>query len=215
MPKIRSPENDKFSTSDHQPVQGQKLILASNSPTRIKLLKHAGLTFISQTHNIDEAAEQALRAHVPASLLAIELAKLKALSISKPQAYIIGADQTLDCCGITYHKPKDKVEAFEQLTSLRGKTHTLNSALAIAHENEILWQHSTQAHLTMRDFSDAFLAVYIEANLKNILSTVGCYQLEGAGINLFEKIEGDYFTILGLPLLPCLAYLRGLGFSQS
>jgi septum formation protein len=215
MPKTSSSEDFKLSTIVHQSVQGQKLILASTSPTRIKLLENAGLTFMSQHPNIDEAAEQALRAHFTANLLAIELAKLKALSISKNQAYIIGADQTLDCCGITYHKPKNKAEAYGQLTSLRGKTHTLTSAVAISYENEILWQHSMQAHLTMRNFSDAFLELYIDKNLIDILTTVGCYQLEGAGINLFEKIEGDYFTILGLPLLPCLAYLRRLGFSQS
>jgi septum formation protein len=215
MLKTNSPENFKFSTTDHQAVHDKKLILASTSAIRIKLLENAGLAFSSQRANIDETAEQEVRMHFTASLLALELSKLKALSISKDNIYVIGADQTLDFGGITYHKPKNKVEAIGQLASLRGKTHTLTSAVAIAHENEILWQHSTQAHLTMRNFSDAFLDHYIEENLSDITKTVGCYQLEGAGINLFEKIEGDYFTILGLPLLPCLAYLRHLGFSPS
>jgi septum formation protein len=215
MLKTKSPEFISLSTIDHQPVQGKKLILASSSTTRIKLLANAGLTFTSQRPNIDEAAEQNLRKHFNASSLALELAKLKAVSISKPQSYVLGADQTLDYAGTIYHKPNDKAEALQQLTDLRGQTHTLTSAIAITHQNQIIWQHSEQAHLTMRHFSDAFMKHYVEDNLSATLTSVGCYQLEGAGINLFQKIEGDYFTILGLPLLPCLAYLRQLGFTPS
>jgi septum formation protein len=212
MLKTRSPEYQSLSTTDHQLVHDQNLILASTSTTRIKLLTDAGLTFTSQRPNIDEKAEQNLLQHFAPKDLALELAKLKALSIPINRTYVIGADQTLDCAGTIYHKPQNKVEAIQQLSKLRGKTHTLTSAVVITHQNEFLWHYSEQAQLTMRSFSDEYLERYVENNLSIILGSVGCYQLEGIGINLFEKIQGDYFTILGLPLLPCLGYLRQLGF---
>jgi septum formation protein len=195
-------------------MQHPSIILASTSPIRSSILLNAGIMFSCQPPNLDEkTAKLKLTEHSPKNL-ALHLAELKALSISKPNTLIIGADQTLSCEQVIFNKPKTQSSARSQLIALRGKTHTLHSALACAENGKIIWKICDEAHLTMRSFSDSFLESYIYDCGDDILSSVGSYQLEKQGVQLFEKLEGDYFTILGLPLLPLLTFLRGYGIAQ-
>ena len=189
-----------------------KLILASASPARASMLKNAGLTFEVEPANIDEAA---LRDHMrneglPISEIAATLAEYKAMSISKdhPETIVIGADQLLVQGHEIYEKPKNIVQAAEQLQKLCGQTHELISAVALVLDGNCIWRSSDAARLTMRDFTPYFLEDYINREGEALLGCVGAYRLEGLGAHLFSKIEGDYFTILGLPLLPLLEVLR-------
>jgi septum formation protein len=191
------------------------LILASASPTRRRLLEQAGLEFSAETAPIDEEeAKLALESEgASAAALAETLAELKATAVSRrhPGGFVIGADQVLDCEGRRYDKPRDEAAARAQLMALRGRSHQLISALVVARNGERLWHHVDRARLTMRPFSPAFLDDYLARSLPGILTSVGAYQLEGRGAQLFSRIEGDYFTILGLPLLPLLDFLRPHG----
>lgn len=191
------------------------LVLASASPSRRKLMENAGLVFKAVAANVDERAiEQEL---VPRALgpgdLAIELAAAKALEVSRrfPAALVIGCDQTMSLGERVFHKPADRAEARSTLCALRGREHRLNSGIVLAREGRELWRHLSTADLSMRTFSDAFLESYLERCGEKVMESVGCYQLEGIGIQLFNSITGDYFTILGLPLLPLLEQLRALG----
>ncbi|MDI6836612.1 MAG: Maf-like protein [Rhizobiaceae bacterium] len=191
------------------------LILASASPSRRMLMKNAGLEFEAIPAEIDEREIErgnAGRCLGPAEL-AVELACQKAIDVSQrlPSALVIGCDQTMSLGNRIFHKPADAAEAKANLQALRGKTHRLNSAVALARNGAILWSGVDIAELTMRDFSDGFLDLYLTRTAEAVLRSVGAYQLEGEGIQLFERIEGDYFTILGLPLLQLLAQLRELG----
>ncbi|GAK43710.1 maf protein [Tepidicaulis marinus] len=189
---------------DHLP-----LLLASASQVRADLLHGAGLPFDICVSPVDEEeAKQRLSSEPDA--LAMELARLKACAVSldTPATLVIGADQVLSCEGKKFDKPRDMKEARKNLSFFRGKTHTLHSAVTLALDGEIVWSHGDRAHLTMRDFSDAFLDHYLRQAGEKILKSVGCYQLESVGVQLFEKIDGVYFTILGLPLLPLLEELR-------
>jgi nucleoside triphosphate pyrophosphatase len=134
------------------------------------------------------------------------------VAATRPGQLVLGADQTLARGATRFSKPKDREGAAEQLRSLRGRTHELHSALALVRDGKVLFDCVDSAKLTMRDFSDRFLNEYLEMAGNAALTSVGGYQLEGIGIQLFERIEGDYFTILGLPLLPLLAFLRQNGF---
>jgi septum formation protein len=191
------------------------LILASASPTRRRLLEQAGLEFSAETAPIDEEeAKLALESEgASAAALAETLAELKATAVSRrhPGGFVIGADQVLDCEGRRYDKPRDEAAARAQLMALRGRSHQLISALVVVRNGERLWHHVDRARLTMRPFSPAFLDDYLARSLPGILTSVGAYQLEGRGAQLFSRIEGDYFTILGLPLLPLLDFLRPHG----
>lgn len=178
-------------------------------------MKNAGLEFEAIPAEIDEREIErgnAGRSLGPAEL-AGELARQKALEVSRrlPSAVVIGCDQTMSLGNRIFHKPADTATARANLQALRGKTHRLNSAVALARNGAILWSEVDMAELTMRDFSDDFLDLYLTRTAEAVLRSVGAYQLEGEGIQLFEKIDGDYFTILGLPLLPLLAQLRELG----
>lgn len=197
----------------------QDLILASKSKARAALLENAGLIFECQTANIDErAVEQPLveaAAH-PADIAQL-LAEVKAMDVSEnnPGKLVIGADQTLGFGDKRFNKPVDDEAARRQLLELSGNSHQLHSAIALVKDGETLWRHVSSATLTMRRFSPVEVGQYLARVGDNVRSSVGCYQLEGLGVQLFEKIEGDYFTILGLPLLPLLDYLRqeqGLSF---
>ncbi len=191
------------------------LILASASPHRRQLLKAAGLSFEVVPAAVDEAAtKRALaRERQPASVVAGTLAAAKAQSVSAslPQALVIGADQVLACDGQLYDKPDDLAAARLQLQQLRGRAHHLHSGVALAHASQIVWRHGDSACLRMRHFSDAFLEGYLAEAGEAILGTVGAYQVEGVGIQLFECISGDASTIIGLPMLPLLAELRARG----
>jgi septum formation protein len=198
-------------------MPSQKLILASQSQTRIKLLKAAGLGFEAMSATSDEAASKLSQQNLAPAQLAEFLAQEKACSLSAlyPAHYIIGADQTLNLNGQCFNKPRNMSDVYEHLKSLRGKTHKLHSAISIVKSNKIIFSHTETATLTMREFSDEFLATYIEQAGQDILYSVGCYHYEGLGIQLFEKVQGDYSTILGLPLLPLLAFLREIGITPT
>lgn len=194
--------------------EATRLILASGSAARRALLEAAGLTFDVVPADIDEAAireaifEKTAGAEGAdiASVLAAE--KARVVSVAHPDALVVGADQVLALGGKIFSKPGSVAEARAHLVMLRGRTHDLISAVAIARNGDVHWQTTATAGMTVRDFSDEFLGVYLERMGDRVLSSVGCYEFEGLGVQLFERIEGDYFTILGIPLLPLLARLR-------
>ena len=194
------------------------LILASGSRTRQSLLKSAGLDVEAVPADIDErAAEEPLRqAGAPPEDLALALAMTKAVTVSerRPGDLVIGADQILDLDGERLTKPEDMEAARRQLLSLSGRTHQLHAAIACARGGEVLWEHLDTASLTMRKLEPGFIGRHLARTGRAVLGSVGAYQLEGPGIQLFERIDGDYFTILGLPLLPLLAFLRSEGIVE-
>ena len=192
-----------------------ELILASNSKTRAALLVSAGVSFESRPANIDEKEIQSslLAEKCEPKVIAEILAENKALAISRksPGSLVIGADQILECGKAVLNKPKSETEAREQLCLLRNAEHKLISSVVVARDGERLWHNTDVAHLRMRNFSDCFLDSYLADLKDDLLSGSGCYRVEGPGIQLFERITGDYATILGLPLLALLDYLRVQG----
>ncbi|MFC5586708.1 Maf-like protein [Nitratireductor kimnyeongensis] len=190
------------------------IILASGSAFRQKMLRDAGVTFRVERSTIDErSVESALEGSGsdPETLAQI-LAEAKAVDVSErePGALVIGADQTLSLGDEVFHKPADMEGARRHLLKLSGRTHQLNSAVVIARDGEVIWRHVGVARLTMRDLDPGFIGRHLSSVGEKALASVGAYQIEGEGIQLFEKIEGDTFTIVGLPLLPLLAELRAL-----
>ena len=192
-----------------------RLILASASVSRRSVLEAAGVTFAVQPAPIDEAApRQAARMRGDsADTAALALAGLKArhVALSEPDALVIGADQILVCRDRWFDKPADVAAAAEQLRALRGRRHTLATAVVCRQGDWELWHHVARPGLVMRAFSDAFLAAYLAAEGSAVTTTVGAYRLEGRGIHLFERIEGEHSAILGLPLLELLGFLRRHG----
>lgn len=191
-----------------------RLILASKSAARQALLKGARVPFEAMGAALDEEdVKDDLVAHgLDPKAMALALAQAKAVETSKVvDGLVIGADQTLDLDGELVGKAADLGAARERLKSLRGRRHQLHSATAAAKDGELLWDDVRSAALTMRAFSDSWLDGYLERNGDAAIHSVGCYQLEGEGVQLFERIDGDYFTILGLPLPPLLRFLRGQG----
>jgi len=193
------------------------VVLASISMSRRMLLEGAGIEFTAVAPGVDEAAVKAQFPDADAASLATVLADRKALAVSirTPGALVIGGDSTLACEGHLFDKPVDLTAAREQLRSLRGRVHELLSAVSVARDGVVAWRHVASAQLTMRSFSDDFLARYITVSGDALTTSVGAYRLEGLGAQLFERIEGDYFTILGLPLLPLLGWLRTAGVLRS
>lgn len=191
------------------------IILASGSATRRAMLDSAGVRFAVDTAPVDEAAvKAAMRAETNSpGRVAETLAELKATRVSArhPGVIVIGADQMLDCEGVWFDKPENADQARDQLRQLRGKTHRLTSSVVAMRDGRRLWQHTQAADLTMRHFSDAFLDHYLAQTGTAVLDCVGVYQLEGLGAQLFMLVEGDHFTILGLPLLALLDFLRENG----
>ncbi|MEJ0027775.1 MAG: Maf family protein [Rhizomicrobium sp.] len=194
-------------------------ILASGSESRRRLLAAAGVPFAAIPADIDEDALTAdlLRADTPAEDIAGRLAEAKALQISTrhPQALVLGADQTLLFDGAVISKCPDLVAARHLLERLRGRTHRLVGGYVLAMAGAAVWRHGETATLSVRDFSDGFLDFYLAAEGESLLSAVGCYRLEGLGAQLFARIEGDYFSILGLALHPLLAELRRRGVLRT
>ena len=191
-----------------------RLILASNSASRKALMAGARLDFTSEAADIDERrieAEMAAKDATPPEI-AVALARAKAIEVSRrmPAAHVIGSDQVLSLCGRLLHKPADMAEAGDHIRAMSGTTHHLNCGVAIAHKGEAIWSDVSIARMTMRPISDDFLERYLAMAGDGILGSVGAYHFEGPGIQLFEKIDGDYFTILGLPMLTLLAGLRQL-----
>jgi septum formation protein len=186
------------------------LILASQSRARKMLLVNAGIEFEALPADIDERQIQDKSKLLAPGAIAGLLAREKALCVSrrKPGHHVIGADQTLALGDHLFNKPADRAQALAQLKALVGRAHELHSAVAVAQDGKILFAHVAVARLTMRRMSEADIAVYLDAAGEAVTSSVGAYQLEGLGVHLFERIEGDHFTILGLPLLPLLDFLR-------
>jgi septum formation protein len=186
-----------------------KLILASGSAARQTMLRNAGLEFSTIASDTDEAAIKAASTVSPAELaLALAAAKAANVALLAPKALTIGADQILLCEGHIFNKPKSMAQAAEHLRALSGRTHTLITAACIHQGASQLWHHTASPTLTMRALTEADISAYLTAAGPKILTSVGAYQLEGLGINLFTDITGDFFTILGLPLLALLAFLR-------
>ncbi len=188
-----------------------RIILASTSQSRRDLLRAAGIEAESVPPNVDEAeARRAFRAHGMAVRdQAMGLAEMKAARVSAAQAgLVIGADQMLSLGAEAFDKPTDIDSARDQLQRLSGQTHTLETAVVVFEEGMPVWRHLSRPRLTMRPLSAEFIALYTAQCGDSLLTTVGAYRLEGLGVQLFSRIEGDYFSILGLPLLPLLDYLR-------
>ncbi|MDQ6434166.1 Maf-like protein [Mesorhizobium sp. LHD-90] len=193
----------------------ERLILASASPFRKAMLANAGLDFIAVAPEIDERAAEAPLKDTGATPgeVAEVLAVAKAVDVSErnPGVLVLGCDQTLSLGDEIFHKPKDMEAARRHLLALSGKTHQLNSAAVLVRDGETFWSTVSIAGLTMRKLEPAFIGRHLARVGHKALQSVGAYQIEGEGIQLFEKIEGDYFSIVGLPLLPVLAALRNLG----
>jgi len=187
-----------------------RLILASQSRTRQALLANAGIGFEAVTAEIDERAVQQASGHSAPGEIASLLAREKALSVSarQPGKFVIGADQTLALGERLFSKPSGRAQAAEQLRALAGQRHELHSAVAVARDGKILFEAVAIAGMTMRRLGEAEIGAYLDEAGDAVTSSVGAYQLEGLGVHLFERIDGDHFTILGLPLLPLLAFLR-------
>ncbi|WP_287991336.1 nucleoside triphosphate pyrophosphatase [Acidiphilium sp.] len=196
-----------------------RVILASTSVTRQSMLKAAGVLADTESSGVDEAPikHAGTLAGQSAAVVAARLAREKALAVSArhPDAVVIGADQMLDCEGTWFDKPADREEAAQTLHRLSGRMHRLETSIACVRDGEVTWFHGEAPRLTMRPLSDAFITAYLAAEGEAALHSVGAYRLEGPGIQLFERIEGDFFTILGLPLLPLLGYLRQIGALPS
>jgi septum formation protein len=201
--------------------EASRLILASASAARRSLLQSAGLVFDVVPANIDEAtirdaildATTGAEGADIASVLATEKARL--VSEMHRGALVIGADQVLALGGKIFGKAENLAEAREILTMLRGRTHELISAVALARNGTVHWQTTSFAEMTVRSFSDEFLGCYLGKMGDRALQSVGCYEIEGPGVQLFEQIDGDYFTILGIPLLELLARLRHEGMVSA
>ncbi len=189
------------------------LILASQSRARQTLLGEAGIEFVAIPADIDERAVQQSAALVAPGDVAAHLAREKALAIAlfEPGRYVVGADQTLAVGKTLFSKPAGRIAAAEQLRALAGRAHELHSAVAVVRDGKVLFEDVSVARMSMRQLSDAQIAAYLDEAGERVTTSVGAYQLEGLGVHLFERIDGDHFTILGLPLLPLLAFLRHQG----
>jgi septum formation protein len=193
--------------------------LASGSRSRAELLLHAGIPHIIHAPDIDEnqIKKNARKDCVGVEIVVQRLALAKALYVAEsyPDKFVLGCDQILDCDGVWFDKPKSMEQARSHIQEMSGKTHRLVNGLTIVHNGITVWTHTESASLSMRDISNAFLDDYINQSGEAILSTVGAYLLEARGVQLFDSIEGDYFTILGLPLLPIIAFLRSQNIVRS
>lgn len=195
------------------------LILASGSRARSEMLKAAGIKFESQKPHVDEEPIKAalLADGASAQHIADTLAETKALAVSSlcKDVFVIGSDQILSCEGKCFSKASTTAGAKKQLQALSGKRHSLISAVVVAKDGQVIWREIDKAHLTMRKLSDDFIDDYLIECGDAILSSVGCYHLEGLGAQLFDRVEGDYFTVLGMPLLKLLHFCRTQGLILS
>lgn len=201
--------------SEHNRLHGQPgdeiLILASRSTARQAMLNDAGVSFSVQVADVDEDALKT--PGIDAAILAVDLARLKALAVSRlnAEAWVLGGDQTLAFDGGLISKARSLDEARERLQAMRGRTHTLHSGAALARGGQIVWSGVDTVTMRMRNFSDRFLDAYLASEGEILLACVGSYRIEGMGSQLFEAVEGNHFTVLGLPLWPVLEELRRTG----
>ncbi len=197
----------------------ERIVLASGSATRAAMLRNAGVPFTQTRPGVDEeAVKEGLKADGISPVSGAEiLAELKSRqnSLSEPDALVIGADQVLDVDGQWLDKPADRAAVGARLAALRGRVHRLHTAVVVCRNGDRLWHHIDSPSLWMRDLSDPFIDRYVANHADQVLGSVGAYQLEGAGIQLFSRIAGDYFAILGLPLLPLLQFLRLRGAIET
>jgi len=195
-----------------------QIVLASTSAVRRTLLAAAGLSFTAISPGVDEdlvKTDMLARGEGPKAV-AQALADIKAERVSREMSgLVIGADQTLDLDGVLFDKVPDIAAARERLILLRSREHQLHAGLAVAQSGSVIWRRTVTTRLSMRGFSDAYLDDYLARNAEAALSSVGCYHLEGEGAQLFDQVEGDYFSILGLPLLPLLGFLRERGALET
>jgi septum formation protein len=193
------------------------LVLASRSKVRRKLLAAAGIPIDVCPADIDEREVELRAPSQQSGAVATFLSREKALSVemSNPGRLVLGADQLLALDGKRFSKPGDRAHARAQLLALSGRTHTLHSAIALVHNATVVFEHVSTAQMTMRTLSERFLERYLDVVGNAATESVGAYQLEGPGIQLFERVEGDYFTVLGLPLMEVLDFLRQQGFMLS
>ncbi len=191
----------------------EPLVLASRSKVRQTLLERAGIPVEVKPADVDERRLEAAAPAQGASAIAALLAREKASAVARlhPHRLTLGADQTLALGSERFAKPADRAAARAQLRALAGRTHELHSAIAFVQDGGVLFDHVSVAQLTMRSLSDRFLDLYLDAVGSAVTASVGAYQLEGFGAQLFERIDGDYFTVLGLPLIPALDFLRRRG----
>jgi septum formation protein len=194
-------------------LAAEPLVLASQSKVRRALLEAAGIPVEARPAHLDERAIERQAGSAAPGDVALTLAREKARTVAamSDRPVVVGCDQTLALGERRFDKPADRAAARDQLMALRGKTHALHSAVVVCRNGAVTFGHVAVARLTMRGFSPEFLEAYLDAAGANVTASVGAYQLEGTGIHLFEKIEGDHFTILGLPLPPLLEHLRHEG----
>ena len=191
----------------------QPLVLASQSSARQALLRNAGLPFDAIPTDLDERGLQHSSGLQDPGAIAALLARAKATAVSAqhPGRIVLGADQTLALGDRLFSKPGGRDQAMQHLRDLAGQTHELHSAIALVRDGDVLFADVSVAYMTMRPLGDAAIAAYLDAAGEKVTTSVGAYQLEGLGVHLFDRIDGDHFTILGLPLLPLLSYLRRAG----
>ena len=189
-----------------------RLILASGSAIRAKILRDAGVAFEARKPDVDEAAIKRRMRGENLETIAQSLADAKALAIAAPGAFVLGSDQILEYRGKAYDKPGSRGEAAERLLALQGDEHTLINAVSIARDGAVVFRHLSRPRLVMRALTADEIDAYLKRAGDDVLSSVGAYQVEALGGQLFERIEGDYFSVLGLSLFPVLAFLRERGF---
>jgi septum formation protein len=194
-------------------LAGEPLVLASRSKARQALLTGAGIPIEIYPADLDERSLEAAAISGAPGAIAAHLARAKAAAVAKalPGRLTLGADQTLALGAECFAKPADRATARQQLRALRGRSHELHSAVAVVKDAKVMFEHVGVARLTMRSFSERFLDLYLDAADDAAMASVGGYQLEGLGVQLFERVDGDYFTVLGLPLLQVLDFLRRQG----
>jgi septum formation protein len=189
------------------------IVLASQSASRRAMLEAAGVAFEARPAHIDERALEASLADQPAAGIALALAEAKALTVSREDAaaLVLGSDSLVEVGGRRFAKPASRDEAAEHLRFFSGRTMTLHSAAALARGHAVVWRYGALARLVVRPLSESFIADYLDAEWPAVAGCVGVFRIEGIGVQLFERVEGDHFTVLGMPLLPVLAGLRELG----